>query len=108
MSIKKFKKMKLIKQLLLPLLMTCCVIFGISPHILGQGTQTFSTPGATTFVVPPGVTTVTIKVWGAGGGGGSTAALGQGGGGGGAYVQLTQSNVLFNKVCPIQVGAGGG
>jgi hypothetical protein len=105
--IKKNKTMKTFKQLLVPLVMTCCVILGISPYSIGQGSQTFSTPGTTSFVVPPGVTQVTIKAWGAGGGGGSAATVAQGGGGGGGFVQVTQSNVLFNQSCTVIVGAGG-
>ena len=33
--------------------------------------QTFSTPGTTTFTVPDGVTTITVQAWGGGGGGGA-------------------------------------
>jgi hypothetical protein len=96
-----------IKQLFMPLLLMLFISLGISPHLMGQGSQTFSTPGAATFTVPPGVTTVTIKAWGAGGGGGNDATAAQGGGGGGGFVQVTQTGVSFGQNCPVIVGAGG-
>lgn len=99
--------MKPIKQFLMPILMILMVILGISPHTWGQGSQIFSTPGSSTFFVPPGVTSVTVKAWGAGGGGGGTLTAAQGGGGGGGYVQINQAGVLFNQSCPVIVGAGG-
>ena len=78
--------MKLIKQFLVPWLLILLVGFGISPHALGQGLQVYSTPGASTFTVPPGVNNFQIKLWGAGGGGGNSVGTdGQGGGGGGAF-----------------------
>ena len=56
------------------------------PTPLVHGMQTYATSGAFSFTAPAGVTSVHVKVWGAGGGGGSTngtAAFGGGGGGGG-------------------------
>ncbi|WP_333599935.1 T9SS type A sorting domain-containing protein [Flavobacterium sp.] len=55
-----------------------------------QTTQTFTTPGTSTIVIPAGVTTVTVETWGAGGGGGNsnnTTSNGGTGGGGGAYAK---------------------
>jgi hypothetical protein len=77
----------------------------------GQTTITYNTNG--TFVVPAGVTSITVKGWGAGGaGGGSTsqsntaeARLG-GGGGGGAYAFATLS-VTPGATLTVQVGTGG-
>ena len=55
----------------------------------GQVSQKFTSSG--TFTPPPGVTSVTVEVWGGGGAGGSaqrtTSNAGGGGGGGGAYAK---------------------
>ena len=83
------------------------ISLSILPHSMGQGSQTFNTPGVSTFTAPPGVTAVTIKAWGAGGGGGNAVTVGQGGGGGGGYVQVTQSGILAGATCTVTVGAGG-
>lgn len=65
-------------------------------------TQTFATAGiGQSFVVPAGVTSVTVKAWGAGGG----AASG-GTGGGGGFAQSTVT-VTPNEPLLIDVGAGG-
>ncbi|MGL2963235.1 choice-of-anchor D domain-containing protein [Flavobacterium sp. RSB2_4_14] len=55
-----------------------------------QTSQTFTTPGLGSVVIPAGVTTITVEAWGAGGGGGSsnnTNSNGGSGGGGGAYAR---------------------
>jgi HYR domain len=101
--------MKTINKFMMSMVMLLCVIFGISPHLTGQtGTQVFSTPGAHTLTVPPGVTQITVKIWGAGGGAGSGALAtdSKGGGGGGGYVEFTQT-VVPSASCPVIVGAGG-
>ncbi|MCW3091614.1 MAG: hypothetical protein JWP81_2683 [Ferruginibacter sp.] len=61
----------------------------ISNEIFGQTQTTFSTAGASTYTVPPGVTKITVECWGGGGNGGSTGNNGTktGGGGGGAYAR---------------------
>ncbi len=102
-------KMKSIKQLWVPWLLIILVSFGISPHLMGQGSQVFSTPGATSFTAPPGVVSFTVKLWGAGGGGGNTPGTeGQGGGGGGAFQVLNVTNPAYIGVpISINVGAGG-
>ncbi|MFN8274431.1 MAG: choice-of-anchor D domain-containing protein [Flavobacteriaceae bacterium] len=69
-----------------------------------QTSQTFNSSG--NFVVPAGVTTVTVQLWGAGGGG-SSAANASGGGGGGAYTTAVLS-VTPNTTIPVTVGIGGG
>ncbi len=56
----------------------------------GQTTVTLD-PGSTSWTVPAGVTSVTIKVWGAGGSGGGTARSGESGGGGGGGGYTTQT-----------------
>lgn len=76
------------------------------------GKQTFYVPGTQTFTVPTGVTSLTVKLWGAGGGGGAgggaasgaTGAGGNGGGGGGATgtVSVTAGEILY-----VDVGTAG-
>ncbi len=61
-----------------------------------SGTQTFSSDGS--FTVPCGVTSINVKVWGAGGGGST--------GGGGGYVGGTIP-VTPGEVLTIRVGQGG-
>lgn len=70
--------------------------------------DTFTTVGADTFVVPAGVTTITMKCWGAGGGGGgggSSVAGAVGGGGGFAAGDVT---VTPGETLNLFVGGGGG
>ncbi|MDN3204840.1 glycine-rich domain-containing protein [Algoriphagus sediminis] len=75
-------------------------------------TLTYDGTGTFTYVVPAGVTSIDIQVWGAGGaGGGSTDAgrfrgRGGAGGGGGAYVTGTVT-VQEGETLTIIVGAGG-
>lgn len=64
------------------------------------------------FIVPLGVSSITVEVWGAGGKGGDVSrgafggAVRAGGGGGGAYARRT-FNVTPNQSIPYRVGAGG-
>ncbi len=46
-----------------------------TPALAQQQTQTFTTPGAHTFVVPQGVTSIDIEATGPGGGGGQIGLL---------------------------------
>ena len=70
-------------------------------------TQTiFSGPVSTTFTVPAGVTSITVKVWGAGGGGGGADAANGGAGGGGGYAYAVIS-VTPEEVLDIVIGGGG-
>lgn len=67
-------------------------LFGFSTAF-GQ-TFTDNTPGARSFVIPCGVTSITVECWGAGGaGGGDTVnnSTGGGGGAGGSYASSTFS-----------------
>lgn len=66
--------------------------------------QVFSTQGASTYTVPAGVTSMTVKMWGAGGGGGET---GGGDGGGAGYVEGTIS-VSEGQTFDVYIGGGGG
>ncbi len=81
----------------------------------GYGTQGFytsyATPGSYSWVVPAGVTSVNVEVWGAGGGGGIGAATngastGGGGGGSGGYSKSVIS-VTPGQTYTVVVGAGG-
>lgn len=69
-------------------------------------TQTFSTPGTSTFTVPSCVSSVTIQAWGGGASGGAKNDDARGGGGGGGYVTNTYS-VTAGQTIAIVVGAGG-
>ena len=64
-------------------------------------------PAVTTWLVPAGVTSVTIECWGAGGGGGSSKQnKTAGGAGGGAYSKSLNIIVVPNTTVNIQIGAG--
>ena len=84
--------------------------FSLLPGLgFSQGTQTFSTPGTTSFTVPPGVTSITVAVWGGGGaGGGVTGGNPRAGGGGegGSFVRGTIA-VTPGTVYTVVVGSGG-
>ncbi len=69
-------------------------------------TRTFSTIGVHSFVVPTGVTNVTVKAWGAGGGGGGASGVTGGIGGGGGFAQRTLS-VTAGETLTIAVGDSG-
>ena len=65
-------------------------------------TQTFTSNG--TFVVPAGVSEVSVLVVAGGGGGANTGS----GGGGGGYVYDSSVSVTSGSSYPVTVGAGGG
>lgn len=82
-----------------------------------QSPESFTSPGTYDWTVPPCVTSITVKVWGAGGGGGGAIAIlrnssdpeacaGAGGGGGGGYTSQTFT-VTPGQTYTITVGAGG-
>jgi hypothetical protein len=87
---------------------------------LGAGsTQSFTTPGTFNFVVPAGVSTLGVDIWGGAGGGGAHgfgavandchdgSGLGGGGGGGrGGYVRASV-NVTPGETLIVTVGTGG-
>ena len=69
--------------------------------------QIYSAQGASTFVVPTGVTSITVKAWGAGGGGGGGGSGAAGGAGGaGGYVTGTLA-VTPGETITTYVGGGG-
>ncbi|HRO17631.1 MAG TPA: hypothetical protein PLU07_05560, partial [Ferruginibacter sp.] len=66
------------------LYMTMVSVFLLtSMSVIGQASSTYNTTGNQTFVVPAGVTQITVECWGGGGRGGSRTSNGYGGGGGG-------------------------
>lgn len=74
----------------------------------GQGkVQFFLT--SSTFVVPSGVTSLRVRVFGAGGGGAITTSnvLSVGGGGGGGFSMKTITGISPGTSVPVTVGAGG-
>ncbi len=70
--------------------------------------QAFNTQGSDLYTVPTGVTSINIKMWGAGGGGGGGADVGSTGGtgGGAGYVNTTLS-VTPGELLSLYVGGGG-
>ena len=105
---------------LLPIFTLTLLLYTIAN---GQSPENFTSPGTYTWTVPPCVTSITVKVWGAGGGGGAAwvkmdnnssdsfgtaieACAGGGGGGGGGYTQQTYT-VVPGQTYTITVGAGG-
>ncbi len=87
--------------------------FSVVTSLFGQNvTDNYTTTGAQTWVVPFGVTSITIQSWGAGGGGGGTHSgfwglnVRAGGGGGGAFSSVTYT-VNPGDVLDIFVGNGG-
>ena len=78
---------------------------------IGSGTTnttTYNTAGTSTYTVPAGVTSITVKAWGAGGGGGAgTNGSGTGGsGGGGGYAKAVIA-VTPAENLTVEVGTGG-
>ena len=72
-------------------------------------TVVFDTPGTSSFTVPNGVTSITVRAWGGGGGGGGRSDSGRGGGGGGgggAYAEA-EVTVASCQTYNVIVGAGG-
>lgn len=74
------------------------------PNAKAQNSTTFSTPGNSTYIVPAGVTQITVECWGGGGAGGGVSKKASGGGGaGGAYVRSVL-NVVPGTTYLIKVG----
>ncbi|SHO63662.1 hypothetical protein SAMN04488108_2836, partial [Algoriphagus zhangzhouensis] len=85
---------------LLKIILFICLIF-VSWNSIAQ-TQTITSPGSGTFVVPDKITTISVQVWGAGGAGGTNSG---GGGGAGAYSQMTFTSLPSNF--SYSIGQGG-
>jgi hypothetical protein len=85
------------------------LVVGIGSALGQAQSSTFSTAGTTVWLCPAGVTSITVKCWGAGGGGGrgyTTIGAANGGGGGGACPSTTIS-VAPGQVFTSTIGAGG-
>jgi hypothetical protein len=91
-------------RLLLMVLFVC--LFGNAVN--AQTTVPFTTPGTSTWIVPCGVTSITVQAWGgggAGGGSGSNTVKGGAGGAGGSYATSIIA-VTPGDVINYSVGAG--
>lgn len=75
----------------------------------GTTTTTLTTPGASTWTVPAGVTSVKVECTGGGGAGGGTATSGFGGQGGGGGEYARENTYVVTPLASInyQIGAGG-
>lgn len=89
----------------LALFFALCIV----PHLVAAAATTTSFTAGTTWVVPSGVSSITVKMWGGGGGGGGNGGSGQtgGAGGGGGYATSIIS-VTPGESLTIDVGGGGG
>ncbi len=85
--------------------LTLCLVLYASLGWAQTASQTFTGNG--TFVLPTGVTQVTVECYGAGGGGGRSSSFGatRGGGGGGAYARSVVT--LSPGSYAVTVGTGG-
>src|SRR3990172_6077222 len=89
------------------------LIVGVSREPTSTTTNTvkinYTTSTNTTFTVPAGVTSITVKAWGAGGagGGGGTLAGAIGGNGGGGGFGNATISVTPGEVLDIVIGGGG-
>ena len=72
----------------------------------GQGTQTISTVGSSSFTIPAGVTSIIVECWGGGGRGSTLSSTTAGAGGGGGAYSKGQLIVTPNTSYSIFVGAG--
>src|SRR6186713_3044934 len=81
-----FKQRQLARNFVLLSFLLTIAFTGIAQNV----TLPYTTAGGHTFIVPPGVTSITVQTWGAGGGGGGGRdGRGGSGGGGGAYTSKT-------------------
>lgn len=101
----KLLNTKFFTNLNFKLVITTLIITGA---LNAQSTDTYSSPGTVDWVVPPCVTSVTVRAWGAGGAGGGSSSSDRngGGGGGGAFCTVTET-VTPGETLRITVGAGG-
>lgn len=85
-------------------------IKGLPSGNSNSGSQIFNTLGNSTFTVPAGVSSITIKAWGGGGGGGAYATSLRYGrsGGGGAFAKSTLAVTTGQQFVVIVGGGGGG
>ncbi len=92
----------------LALLFAAFGLFSLHGALAQQVVTETINAGTNSFHVPPGVTKITVEVWGAGGGGGgnTTGSDGGGGGGGGAYSRA-ELDVTADTDYTVEVGLGG-
>lgn len=83
------------------------LLLGLLSNILNAQEAVYTSNG--TFVVPEGVTEITVECWGGGGAGGgqNSNSDGGGGGGGGAYSKLNSFSVIEGQSFDFYVGTGG-
>lgn len=74
---------------------------------ISQNGQVYTTQGASSFTVPSGVTSLTVKLWGGGGGGGAGGSAAAGGAGGGAGEATGTISVTPGETLTVYVGGGG-
>ena len=84
----------------------------VHSYLRARLASTFTTPGRYTWIVPPGVTSISVMAVGAGGRGGvltlSPTVQAVNGGGGGGYAYMYDYPVTPGDTYTVQVGAGGG
>jgi hypothetical protein len=87
-------------------------VASVSASLSGEGEEVSAfqeytwTGSSQSYVVPSGVTSVTIKAWGAGGGAGNYTGAASGTGGGGGFAQVAVS-VTPGEVLTVRPGQGG-
>jgi hypothetical protein len=81
-------------------------LFSIS-NLEGQTIELFDDFGPGVFVVPAGVTEITVECWGAGGAGATRTTNGFGGGGGGGAYSRSVLSVTSGQTFSYSVGKGG-
>ncbi len=74
---------------------------------ISQNGQVYTSQGASTFTVPNGITSITVKLWGGGGGGGAGGSAAAGGTGGGGGETTGTISVTPGETLNIYVGGGG-
>ncbi len=72
------------------------------------GKVSYTTPGASTFNVPTGITSITVKMWGGGGGGGGGGRNAANAGGAGGGAGFTQATITVTPGETLNVNTGGG
>ncbi len=87
---------------------TCKVASCGATGVLFQNACIWNVAGGDTYVVPQGVTSVTVTMIGGGGGAGSSFYYPGGGGGSGHYIIKEAFAVTPGESILVQVGAGGG
>lgn len=96
-----------IRAVLVASLFLSSVIAFAQTTVLG----TYTSAGTQTFVVPAGVTSLTVSVWGGGGRGGERTSIvgfgaGEGGGGGGGAYSMQTISVTPGQTLTLNVGNG--